>query len=117
MATRIDTLRTYDAIAAAGVDEKAARAISNAIAESAADYRADLVTKSDMETLRTAMKSDIDVLRTGMKSDIDTVKGELRTEIAKAQVDTLKAITDSTRWNVSIVLAVGAVVTAVVKYL
>ena len=102
MATRIDTLKTYEAIAAAGVDDKAARAISNAIAEAATDWRADLATKSDLD---------------GMVAALETVKSDLRTDIAKAQLDTLKAITDSTRWNAGIVLTVGSLVAAAVKFL
>ena len=51
MATRIDTLKTYEMIAAAGVEDKAARAISNAIADSNTNMRADLATTGDLEKL------------------------------------------------------------------
>lgn len=68
MATRIDTLKTYEAIAAAGVDDKAARAISNAIADSASDYRADLATKADLEGMKSSTKSDFDLLRKDFES-------------------------------------------------
>jgi NADPH-dependent curcumin reductase CurA len=102
MATRIDTLKTYEAIAAAGVDDKAARAISAAIADSASDYRADFATKSDLELLR---------------SDVNTKFAELGKSIADGKVDTLKAITDGTRWNIGVVLAVGGALAAAVKFL
>ena len=62
MATNIDTLATYETIAAAGIEDKGARAISKAIADSVSAQRADLATKTDLEALRTAAKADLDSL-------------------------------------------------------
>ncbi len=52
MTTTIDTLATYEAIAAAGIDDGGARAISKAIADAAATYREDLATKVDVAELK-----------------------------------------------------------------
>ncbi|MBV8972545.1 MAG: hypothetical protein JO290_09675 [Sphingomonadaceae bacterium] len=60
MATAFDTLKTYEAIVAAGVDDKAARAISKAIADSIATYREDLATKTDLKLATTALDAKID---------------------------------------------------------
>ncbi len=96
MATRIDTLKTYEAIAAAGVDDKAARAISNAIAEAATDWRADLATKSDLDAMMAATKADLDSMRADMKSGFDTMRAETKADLAtmrsdmKSGLDTIK---------------------------
>ena len=52
MNTTIDTLATYEAIAAAGIDDRGARAISKAIADSASINREDLATKIDIAELK-----------------------------------------------------------------
>ena len=59
MTTTIDTLATYEAIAAAGIDDRGARAISKAIAESASTYREDLATKNDLAKVETELKVEI----------------------------------------------------------
>ena len=81
MATAIDTLATYDAIAASGLDEKAARAISKAIGDSAVAYRADLATKADI----TEVKSDLARLEAKLEAKIDSGNGVLRELIATTQ--------------------------------
>ena len=88
MATRIDTLKTYEAIAAAGVDDKAARAISNAIAEAATDWRADLATKSDLDAMMAATKADLDSMRAGTKAELDSMRAG-----TKADLDSMQAAT------------------------
>jgi len=88
MATRIDTLKTYEAIAAAGVDDKAARAISNAIAEAASDWRADLATKSDLDAMMAATKADLDSMRAGTKAELDSMRAG-----TKADLDSMQAAT------------------------
>jgi len=97
MATRIDTLKTYEAIAAAGVDDKAARAISNAIAEAATDWRADLATKSDLDAMMAATKADLDSMRAGTKADLDSMRAGTKAELdsmragTKADFDTMRS--------------------------
>nr|WP_295658646.1 hypothetical protein [Polymorphobacter sp.] len=85
MATAIDTLATYDAIAATGLDEKAARAISKAIADAAATYREDLATKSDLGKVEAELKGDIAEVKSSIKVDIAV----LRELIATTQNKTL----------------------------
>jgi hypothetical protein len=97
MATRIDTLKTYEAIAAAGVDDKAARAISNAIAEAATDWRADLATKSDLDAMMAATKADLDSMRAGTKADLDSMRAGTKADFdtmragTKAELDSMRA--------------------------
>lgn len=59
MATNIDTLATYETIAAAGIADAGARAISKAIADSASHARADLATKPDLELLGSRLEKII----------------------------------------------------------
>lgn len=93
MATRIDTLKTYEAIAAAGVDDKAARAISNAIAEAATDWRADLATKSDLDAMMAATKADLDTMRAETKTDLATMRAETKADLVtmRTTIDTLRS--------------------------
>jgi hypothetical protein len=119
MATRIDTLRTYEAIAAAGVDDKAARAISNAIAEAASDWRADLATKSDLdvvmaatkadiETLRLSTKADIEALRAGTKSDIEALRAGTKSDIEALRTGTksdIEALRTGTKSDLAVLKA------------
>ncbi len=85
MATAIDTLATYDAIAASGLDEKAARAISKAIADSAAVYRADLATKADLTELGSATRTDLARVETSLTSDLARVETSLTSDLAKVE--------------------------------
>ncbi len=78
MATAFDTLSTYEAIAAAGIDDRGARAISKAIADSLTIYREDLATKADLAEMKIALEARLDV-RTG----------ELRELIASTQNRTM----------------------------
>lgn len=92
MATAIDTLATYEAIAAAGVGDSGARAISKAIADAVSIYREDLATKTDLADLRTASKTDLLKVESALKGDITGVKiqvAELRELIASTQNKTI----------------------------
>ncbi|MGI4877589.1 MAG: hypothetical protein ACRYG4_08900 [Janthinobacterium lividum] len=92
MSTAIDTLATYEAIAAAGVGDSGARAISKAIADAVSVYREDLATKADLAELRTASKTDLMNVENTLKGDIAGVKiqvAALRELIATTQNKTL----------------------------
>ena len=111
MATRIDTLKTYEAITAAGVDDKAARAISNAIAEAATDWRADLATKSDLDAMMAATKADLDTTRAGTKADLDTMRAGTKADLdmmraeTKADLVTMRTTIDTLRSDMNSGLA------------
>ena len=102
MATRIDTLKTYETIAAAGVDDKAARAISNAIANASNDWRADLATKTDLENLRLQLVGDFNT----RFAQVDTSFAKIGKEIADGQKATVT-------WFIGTVLAATTVIIAV----
>lgn len=86
MATDVDTLSTYEAIAAAGIDDRGARAISKAIADHIAANRADLVTKADLENLRISLTATIDtkIAEVGVKIAV------VGTAVETAQTATVK---------------------------
>jgi hypothetical protein len=85
MATAIDTLATYDAIAASGLDQGAARAISKAIADSAAVYRADLATKADLTELGSVTRTDLAKVETSLRADLTKVETSLRADLTKVE--------------------------------
>ncbi len=99
MATAFDTLSTYEAITAAGVDDKAARAISKAIADSVTAYRANLATRDDL-------KLAIAELRAELKTEIATVR-EL---IASTQNRTII-------WNFGMMVTFAGLIVAGIKLL
>lgn len=101
MATDIDTLSTYEAIAAAGVEDKGARAISKAIADHAAANRADLATKTDVESGRVKLEAEFTLIR----SELKTLGADIGKTIADAQNVTVK-------WTIATGLSVIAVIIA-----
>lgn len=119
MATRFDTLRTYTAIKAAGVDEPAAQAITTAIQDSILDVRDQLATKADVQGLKVEIdglhastKADIDNLRATFTGSLDTKVAELGKQIADSKFDTLR-----TFWiAVAIIIALGSGVNGLVTY-
>ena len=106
MASRFDTMTAFRAIHEAGVEETAAMAITTAIHHSMLDARDELATKDDLENLR---------LRA--IAAIDSRFADVATEIADTKAETLKAITDSTRWNIGALFGVAALIVAAVKFL
>lgn len=91
MATRIDTLRTYETIAAAGVEDKAARAISNAIADASNDWRADLATKSDIGVLKTdiaALRTEIEAVKTGTQTTMEALRSGTKADLETQRLAT-----------------------------
>lgn len=92
MATRFDTLRTFKAIQAAGVDENAAQAITTAIQESILDVRDQLATKSDMDNLRDSTKSEIENLRVATKSEMENLHVATKSEIENLSIATKSEI-------------------------
>ena len=92
MNATIDTLATYEAIAAAGIDDRGARAISKAIADSLSAYREDLATKVDIAELQAATKADSTKLATDLvklEAKLDTRISEVKELIASTQNKTI----------------------------
>lgn len=106
MATNMDTLSTYEAIAAAGVDDKAARAISKAIEQSHNQSRSDLATKTDLDNVRVKLEAEFTVVRGEMK----TLAADIGTKIADAQ-------TASIRWTAGLLVAAVGTIIALIKLL
>ncbi|UAJ10238.1 hypothetical protein [Polymorphobacter megasporae] len=86
MATAIDTLATYEAIAAAGIGDSGARAISKAIADAAATYREDLATKSDLGKVEAELKGDIAEVKSSIKVDISVLREHIATNQNKTLI-------------------------------
>lgn len=110
MATRFDTLRTFKAIQAAGVDETAAQAITAAIQDSILDVRDQLATKADLENLRTATKSDFENLRISLTATIDTKIAEVGVKIADMGVkiaDVGKSVESAQKTTVFWIVSTG----------
>lgn len=134
MATRFDTLRTFTAIKAAGVDEPAAQAITTAIQDSILDVRDQLATKADVDSLRTSTKGDIDALRLSTKADVDALRlatagdienlrvtltglidtriAEVGKEIAGVGTTVEKAQSATQRWFIATSIALAALILA-----
>lgn len=117
MTTRFDTLRTFTAIKAAGVDETAAQAITTAIQDSILDVRDQLSTKADVEGLRTSIKSDIENVRVKLEAEFTVVRGEMKTWAADIGSKISDAQTASIRWTAGLLIAAVSTTVALIKLL
>ena len=109
MATAADTLSTYEAIAAAGVDDGAARAISKAIDQSRRDVESGLVTKVDFNTLSAKMESEFALMRGELKA----ASADTGRQIAESRADVLKTLYAS----IAIVAALSSTLAVLGTYL
>lgn len=101
MPAPFDTLETTRELEKAGIDRSHAEAIAEGIRRAAAADREELVTKADIDALRTETKDNIDALRTETKTEID----KLRTE-TKAEIRILDEKISSLRFETRIMIAI-----------
>ena len=124
----IDTLTTYEAIAAAGIDDRGARAISKAIADSVAANHAELATKADLLAVKSELRAEIAALRTELKVEIAALRTELKTDLAAleakldARIAELRELIASTQnrtiiWNFGMLVTFAGVIIAGIKLL
>jgi predicted nuclease with TOPRIM domain len=79
-----DRTRYTDKLRDNGVDEKTARAHSDALDGALRDA---VATRSDIVELRTEFKSDLLELRTELKSDIQELRAELKSDIQELRTE------------------------------
>jgi len=78
-AVPFDTLKMAQRLEAAGFAAPQAAGAAEALAEALTSV--DLVTKGDMNALRTELKADIGSLRSELKADIGSLRSELKADI------------------------------------
>ena len=117
----IDTLRLKTNLELAGMDERPAAAIADALGHADVDQ---LATKADLaavqaalKAVQAALKADIETIQTALKAEITIVKADvtaLKAEIAdiKADVKTLKA-----DFKKGVTIIIGVLLTILVKLL
>lgn len=140
MSTNVDTLRIFERLKGASLNERAAKEI----AEVFYDFiESKLATKMDIEGLKIATKKDIESLRAELKVDIENLRTELKIDIekvragskvgtekvesgltshienlrAEVKVDIAQSKTEIIKWVAGMLIAQTAILASVVKLL
>ena len=75
-----DTLSTARALKEAGLEERQAEAIAEAIREG----QGDLATKTDIGTSRSEAKADLETFRTEVRAEFEKFRAEAKTDLERA---------------------------------
>ncbi|MBF0592438.1 MAG: DUF1640 domain-containing protein [Nitrospirae bacterium] len=129
MSTAIDTLKIYERLRNANLNNKAAKEIAeviNDVVDSSLATKGDInelkaelqaeieklriEVKAEMDKLRIEVKAEVDKLRMEVKAEVEKVKSELRADIERSKVDTIK-------WVAAMLAAQAGVIAALVRLL
>jgi len=118
MSVAVDTLKIYNRLRNANLDELAAREITEVFNEITEDHLAkktDLEKtkfelKNDLEKFRSELKTDISKLRSELKADIEKFRSELKADIERSKGETIK-------WVAGMLIAQAALIATLVKLL
>jgi len=101
----LDTLKLKTKLEHAGMDDRLAVVIADALGNADVDQ---LATKADLRTEIDTVKAEIATVKADLQTEIATVKADLQTEIATVKADLYRALW--IQWGAT-VAAVAAIVT------
>lgn len=131
----VDTLKAYEALTAADMPDRQARALVTIVQELQETRLAEVAGKADIGALKTELKEDIGSLRAEMKEDIASLRAELKEDIVslraemkalearheikftalEAKIDRVKF--DLLKWFIPLILGQAAFVVTLLKLL
>ncbi|WP_449244408.1 coiled-coil domain-containing protein [Desulfobacca acetoxidans] len=83
----VDTLKAYEALTAADMPDRQARALVTIVQELQETRLAEVAGKADIGALKTELKEDIGSLRAEMKEDIASLRAELKEDIVSLRAE------------------------------
>ena len=112
MAT-VDTLKAYEALTAADMPDRQARALVTIVQELQEARLADVAGKADVSALKTELKEDIASLRSEMQAL--AARHEIKFTALEARIDRVKF--DLLKWFIPLILGQAAFVVTLLKLL
>ncbi|MDE0330246.1 MAG: hypothetical protein OXL41_00100 [Nitrospinae bacterium] len=115
-----DTLATARALKEAGLEERQAEAIAEAIREGQGDLatKTDIeALKSDIEKLRFESKADLEKTKVELKADIEKFRGEAKTDLEKFRGEAKTDLERAVNRMLLAQIAVAGVLLAAIKLL
>jgi hypothetical protein len=120
-----DKLAYVDRLQAAGVGERAARALADGLDQALREEvatRTDLAAvktelAADIAAVRTELGADIAAVRTELGADIAAVRTELKGDIAAVRMDLAATKHDMLRWMVGMAVAQVGLTVALIRFL
>lgn len=118
MTVAVDTLKIYNRLRNANLNELAAREIAEVFRELTETH---LATKADVEKAKAALQADVEKVKLTLQAEIENVKVEMRTEIEKVtaemRTEIEKAKVAIIKWVAGMLVAQAAIVATLVKIL
>ena len=109
-----DKLAYVDRLQAAGVGERAARALADGLDQA---LREEVATRTDLAAVKTELAADIAAVRTELGADIAAVRTELKGDIAAVRMDLAATKHDMLRWMVGMAVAQVGLTVALIRFL